>query len=210
VKLGTRILLARRENSINQTELAKKAGLQPSYISQIESGKRTPTFKNLQKIAKALGKSLDYFSEDYEQSVREESAQYSSLKDKPIPVISWADAGKGQEFISDYPMGNGFDSVPRSFAEADPEAYAIQIVGDSMEPRFHPGDIVIASPALQAMNNDDVVARLKTGDVYVKRLRMRDDDSVVFKSYNSQMYDDIIVKREDIAVMHKIVGIIPK
>lgn len=43
----------------SQTDLAKKTGLQPSAISHFENGRRTPSVKNLIKLANALNCSID-------------------------------------------------------------------------------------------------------------------------------------------------------
>ena len=40
---------------VSQEELAFKAGLHPTYISQLERGLKNPTFKTLCKIAPAVG-----------------------------------------------------------------------------------------------------------------------------------------------------------
>lgn len=39
---------------ITQDKLAKLSGLDPTYISQIVNGKRTPSLHNLQKLIKTL------------------------------------------------------------------------------------------------------------------------------------------------------------
>lgn len=49
---AARIMRALR--NMTQGELAKKASLDTSYISLLESGKRTPSAKALEKICKAL------------------------------------------------------------------------------------------------------------------------------------------------------------
>jgi transcriptional regulator with XRE-family HTH domain len=43
-----------------QTELAKRAGITPSALSQIESGERYPSTLVLSKLARALSVSMDY------------------------------------------------------------------------------------------------------------------------------------------------------
>ncbi|WP_216636293.1 MULTISPECIES: helix-turn-helix domain-containing protein [Bacillus amyloliquefaciens group] len=53
--LADYIYRLRTERNLKQNELAKRAGLTTSYISQIESGKRTnPSPKTMEKIAQAL------------------------------------------------------------------------------------------------------------------------------------------------------------
>jgi len=45
----------REYKQIKVKELAKRAGITPSYLSQIETGKRNPTIDTLKAIAEALG-----------------------------------------------------------------------------------------------------------------------------------------------------------
>src|SRR5437867_8117872 len=53
--LGTRIKALRGERGLQQRQLALKAGLTPSMLSQIESGRLTPSLPTLGKLASALG-----------------------------------------------------------------------------------------------------------------------------------------------------------
>jgi transcriptional regulator with XRE-family HTH domain len=53
--LGERIKALRAERQLQQRQLAEKAGLTPSMISQIESGRLTPSLHTLGKVAGALG-----------------------------------------------------------------------------------------------------------------------------------------------------------
>jgi transcriptional regulator with XRE-family HTH domain len=56
--LGERIKALRAERQLQQRQLAEKAGLTPSMLSQIESGRLTPSLHTLGKVAGALGVSL--------------------------------------------------------------------------------------------------------------------------------------------------------
>ena len=53
--LGVRIKALRMERELQQRQLAEKAGLTPSMVSQIESGRLTPSLHTLGKVAGALG-----------------------------------------------------------------------------------------------------------------------------------------------------------
>src|SRR5215475_5427783 len=53
--LGQRIKALRAERQLQQRQLAEKAGLTPSMLSQIESGRLTPSLHTLGKLAGALG-----------------------------------------------------------------------------------------------------------------------------------------------------------
>ena len=56
--LGQRIKALRTERALQQRQLAEKAGLTPSLLSQIESGRLTPSLHTLGKLAAALGVSI--------------------------------------------------------------------------------------------------------------------------------------------------------
>ena len=49
----------RMRNTLSQTELSKKTGLEPSHISHFECGRRVPSVKNLIKLAKALNCTME-------------------------------------------------------------------------------------------------------------------------------------------------------
>ncbi len=53
--LGARIKALRAERGLQQRQLAEKAGLTPSMVSQIEAGRLTPSLPTLGKLAAALG-----------------------------------------------------------------------------------------------------------------------------------------------------------
>jgi transcriptional regulator with XRE-family HTH domain len=54
-EVGQQIRRLREGKGWNQAELAVYAGIGPSGVSQIETGKRNPSAATLQKIAEALG-----------------------------------------------------------------------------------------------------------------------------------------------------------
>ena len=57
-----------------------------------------------------------------------------------------------------YPVGFADDYV-RCTDLHDPNAFAVRVVGDSMEPKFAEGDIVIFSPAVDISSGDDCFVR---------------------------------------------------
>lgn len=56
--LGQSIAEAREEKSLSQRQLSKNSGVMQAEISKIEQGKGNPTLLTLQKLAKALGRSV--------------------------------------------------------------------------------------------------------------------------------------------------------
>ena len=65
---------------------------------------------------------------------------------KSVPVINRVAAGYPHHFTDlDYPPSVA-DEYVRCPDVHDTQAFATRVVGDSMEPRFHEGDIVIFAP----------------------------------------------------------------
>lgn len=52
--IGQAVRFYRRKKGISQYKLAELTELSPSYISEIETGKKTPSLETLLEIAKAL------------------------------------------------------------------------------------------------------------------------------------------------------------
>lgn len=58
--VGERIKKRRAELGWTQDQLAQKAGLSKSFLSDLENGKRSVGAENLLEIARALGVSIDF------------------------------------------------------------------------------------------------------------------------------------------------------
>lgn len=86
-----------------------------------------------------------------------------SEKDKPgqlVPIINKVPAGYPAEFDDmGYPVGFADDYV-RCPDIHDPNAFAVRVVGNSMQPKFAEGDVVIFSPKADVQNGDDCFVRL--------------------------------------------------
>ena len=57
--VGERIRNFRKEKGWSQEELADNANLHTTYIGQLERGEKNPTLESIEKIANALGISLE-------------------------------------------------------------------------------------------------------------------------------------------------------
>lgn len=60
-KIKKKIKLARIEANLTQTELAKKVKSSQQSVVAWEKGSFVPSLENIKKIAKATGKTLNYF-----------------------------------------------------------------------------------------------------------------------------------------------------
>lgn len=61
VLVGSRIRELRKERNISQEELADLAGLDRTYITSVECGRRNISIVNIEKLAIALGVTIGEF-----------------------------------------------------------------------------------------------------------------------------------------------------
>jgi y4mF family transcriptional regulator len=79
--VGQRIKDRRAELGWTQEQLAQKAGISKSFLSELENGKRSVSADNLLDLARALGVSLDYLmtGKEMEKETAEEVQIPASL-----------------------------------------------------------------------------------------------------------------------------------
>lgn len=68
--LGAKIRYLRKSKNISQEKLSEMAGISPRQMIRIELGRSKPTLDNLEKIAIALGVSIQsLFENDYYENI---------------------------------------------------------------------------------------------------------------------------------------------
>jgi transcriptional regulator with XRE-family HTH domain len=81
--LGARIKALRLERELQQRQLAEKAGLTPSMVSQIESGRLTPSLNTLGRIAAAFSVPIAVLFDG------EPAGRIQVTRRKDCPVVSF-------------------------------------------------------------------------------------------------------------------------
>lgn len=104
-----------------------------------------------------------------------------------VPVINRISAGYPRHFTDlDYPPSVADDYI-RCPDLHDARAFAARVVGDSMEPKYLEGDIVVFSPAAAPNNGDDCFVRFADGgETTFKRYYQDDPDSIRLQPLNDK------------------------
>lgn len=110
-----------------------------------------------------------------------------------IPIINKVAAGYPNDFDDlDYPAGIADDYVLAPDLH-DPNAFALRVVGDSMEPEFRQGDIVIFSPAAAVQSGADCLVRLQNPyETTFKRVFFDSKDQIRLQPRNEKYPPQII------------------
>ena len=122
-----------------------------------------------------------------------EQAGSSLAAGRLVPVINKVAAGYPGDFNDlDYPVGVADDYV-RCPDLHDPNAFAVRVVGDSMEPKFQEGDIVIFSPAAEVHNGDDCFVRFAMPhETTFKRIFFEKDNKIRLQPRNEKYSPTIV------------------
>ena len=196
------------ESGLSASGLAKAAGLDPTTFNPskrtMPDGRaRWPSTESLAKVLNATGASLEAFTA-LVSGARTLASNPSRSVSRRVPLIGLAQAG-GEGYFDDggYPVGGGWDEV--SLPEiGDANAYALEISGDSMEPVFRDGDMVIVSPAAPIRRGDRVVVRTNEGEVMAKQLARQSARRVELRSLNPE-HPDYVFDLSEVAWIHRIV-----
>lgn len=162
-ELGLAIKKLRVEKKMSQATLAEKVKVSTPNISRYESGKQNPEFEKIKDIADALGVKVS------ELILVAEGANVKTGPDLyRVPLISWVQAGNLKEVF----INNDIDNLEwvETTYRARKFTYALRVVGDSMEPKFPEGSIIIVEPEEQASNKSFVIARQDGNKATFKQL----------------------------------------
>lgn len=81
---------------------------------------------------------------------------------RKVPIISWVQAGAWTEVVDNFQPGDAEEWVT-VFHNVGDNAFALQVVGDSMSPEFQPGETIIVDPAVQPETGKFVIAKIDNG-----------------------------------------------
>lgn len=199
------------ENGLSTSGLAKRAGLDPTTFNpskrRMPDGRaRWPSTESVAKVLNATGASLEQFTALVTGARALASGGASRPAGRRIPLIGLAQAGS-EGFFDDggYPVGGAWDEVTLPDI-VDPNAYALEISGDSMEPVFRDGDQIIVSPNAPVRRGDRVVVKTHKGEVMAKELARRSARRIELLSLNPD-YPHRGFDLDEIAWVHRILWV---
>ena len=194
----------RRELNISQIDLAKMIGVRQAQISRYENYETQPTLENLYALANALKTTPDYLlgkSDSPDIQLPENLSHFDRTSQRyRIRVLGRISAGGDQSIAIAAEDVMGFIETEK---QAD---FALQVRGDSMEPRLFEGDVVLVqkTPIDELLNGDMVVVIINQDEGLVKRYYYT-DSRVHLQSDNSR-YPPRMFTREEIGIECHIVG----
>ena len=92
--LNEALRLIRVFHDLNQKDLADKLGISNSYLSEMESGKKTPTLEVIEKYSEVFNmpsSSILFFAENLNNGGKSERTK-KSISNKVIKILDWISA----------------------------------------------------------------------------------------------------------------------
>jgi phage repressor protein C with HTH and peptisase S24 domain len=186
---------------LSASGLARRAGLDPTTFNKSkritpQGRARWPSTESVAKALAATGATIEEFVGLIQAG--------GGAPTRGVPLLGFAEAGAGGYFDDGgFPAGQGWDEIAFP-AVNDDHAYALEISGQSMEPTYRDGDVIVVSPAAPVRRGDRVVVKTRGGEVMAKELKRTTAKAIELKSLNAQ-HPDRTIAAADVLWMARIV-----
>lgn len=179
---------------LTQTEIAAKLGIRGESSGRVNNWFKARNFPRARErplLAQLLGVRPEWlfhgqgepqeYSDD--PAVNEAEAE-AGIATREVPIISWTHAGESVTY----------DAMPRHWhgkvpaATRDPRAFALRVEGDSMEPKFFAGDLVICEPSSPPRTDKPVVAKYASEEVQLRLYRKMPNGCIRLASTRPELY----------------------
>ena len=187
----------RLKNKLTQAETAKIIGVTPSAYAMYERGEREPGVEALCKLSETFGVDIDalvgrpdnhvfisYTPDRQSLGIRKDllaKIKDGSITAIRIPVLGKVAAGipiSAVEDILDY------EEISPDLLRDGSEYFALQLKGDSMEPRMRDGDVVIVRKQETIENGEIAIVCVNGDDATCKKVIRKDTGAIVLQPLN--------------------------
>jgi SOS-response transcriptional repressor LexA len=171
-----------RGYSVNK--IAGEVGMRPSTLYEAADKGVRPSSYTV-KIASVTGVSARWLATGEGSMLQTETPANVSRVDvqrRRVPLVSSVAAGLFAEATDYMPVGYSDDWVECTVTVKD-HTFALRVEGDSMEPKFEEGCILVVEPDLEARPGDYVVAKNGDNEATFKKL-VRDGGEFMLEPLN--------------------------
>lgn len=236
-KLGNRIKFVRKQAGLSQERFAEALGtvegvkVTRGAVGNWELGGGISR-ANLAAIADKFNAPLDWLEfgkgelpqriAEFKQEKDSVPPKYTSLSDThphnarigepvrgftKIPIRGHGMGGRDGAFIFSADQNFGDVAAPPILVDI-PDAYAVYVIGDSMEERFRHGEVVFVHPYMPVRKDDDCVVQIggANGEQpvgYIKRFISMDDERLKLMQLNPRKV--LTFPRSRVIAVHRIV-----
>ena len=168
------------KRGLSASGLARAAGLDPTTFNK--SKRQAPDGKPRWPSTESVSRALAAADSDWDEFAALLTGQAGGAG-RAIPIVGMARAG-ADGFFDEAGFPVGAEETVRFPGLGEDRVYALEIAGDSMEPTYRAGDVVIVQPGAAVRRGDRVVVRTRAGEVMAKLLGRRNEQVLELASIN--------------------------
>lgn len=205
-ELGEYLKKIRKSKDLSLRQVDYKSDVSFSHLSMIENGSRKPSPLTLKELAKIYN--LDYI-DLYEKAGYLDLAEKERLETKSSPssavvfVYGTIPAGIPMECIEDI---IDTEEIPADVLRGGKQYFGLKIKGDSMEPDYLDGDVIIFQKQDDCESGDDCVVMVNGNSGTFKRV-FKNENGIILQPLNNK-YQPMIYSNEQIETLPvKILGV---
>ncbi len=166
--IGEYLKRKRAERGLSARQLARAVGMSDAHVIYIEKGKRTATFPKIMNMLSALG--ADFEEMMAMTGLGSRDLDPLSLRSRRrIPVVTLVMAGMWREVCDSFEPGDADEWIDSDVRGEN--VFALRVSGDSMEPEFKEGEVIVVNPHVEAGPNDYVVVKNRNEEATFKQLK---------------------------------------
>lgn len=177
---------------VNQNDIAKITGVSQQSVSNWINRKQIPRMGIIERLA-------DYFGILKSDLLEDKDDVSNGIK---IPILGTVIAGIPVTAVEDI---IGYEEINEKMARCG-DYFALEIKGDSMEPKMSKGDIVIVKQQNTVENGQIAIVLVNGDEATVKKVRFR-DNGIELIAFNSYVYEPHFYSAKEIDELPvKIIG----
>lgn len=183
MNVNERIKSRRMACGLTQDQVANRVGVTRVAVSHWERGGADPNGRYLNELAAALGVSVDWLLTGKEEGTMGVSEPpfpgYRNVEPAEIPqgtrvpILSYVQAGQWREMCEQATAFDGSLEYVAAGVSVGSCAFGLWVRGNSMEPDFKEGDLLIVDPDEAPKAGDFVIAKNGSEEATFKKFRSR-------------------------------------
>lgn len=189
----------REAKGLSQQKFANIMNISQGTVGNWESGIREPNFDTMSKIANYFNVTVDYLLGNSTYPTGRPTG-----KGVKIPVLGRVQAGIPVEAIEDI---IDYEEITTKMASQG-EYFGLVIRGDSMEPKFSDGDVVIVRKQSDAETGDIVIALVNGDEATIKKIKKIKGGIMLVPlnpAFDTMFYDAEDIKNKPVTILGKVV-----
>ena len=192
MSINSNIRQLREAAGLTQEQLAEKAGVARSTVTQWENGWSNPRMGMVRKLAGIFGVSTADIVYEAD-SVPKNAKKPATPKPAYAPLLGRVHAGAAQEpDILDENI-----PVPYEVRERHPDAYFLQVEGNCMSKVYPEGCYILIDPSRAPQNGSVAVVSIDGSDYVMRRMYRGASTLVLSPESWDEGYEDIVITSAD-------------